>query len=74
MSQGGVLLQFELNAAMLAVSGLVSLDSYAEMVQEICPGMWRRYPEYGHTWDAAGKEMLSGNFNSLSLVYTAVNS
>ena len=68
-----MLLQFELNTAMLTVSGLISIDDHAEMAHNICPGMWSRYPEHGHTWDAAGKEMLGGNFNSLSLIYTAVS-
>ena len=68
-----MLLQFELNAAMLTVSGLISIGDHEDMANNVCPGMWRRWPEYGHTWDSAGKEMLGGNFNSLSLIYTAVS-
>ena len=67
-------LQFQLNVALLTVAGLVSIDDHVEMGHHICPAMWASRPEYGHVWDAAGKETLSENTSFISFIYVAVSS
>ena len=58
--------------ALLTVAGLVSIDDHMEMGHHICPAMWASRPEYGHVWDAAGKETLSENTSFMSFIYVAV--